>query len=445
MSATKPLRIIPGMAITVLTVLSIFSSYDQVDRIMNTRTITPTFVPDEATTTTTTSKDDKTDDKGTTTLSFPLLTKGGSAMSTAETNSPPKPALVAPWTRVITKDNGKTKLPRAFIFTEVVNLEDYAIKIKKYDEDEYSQLKSLLMNQICEKAKATTLPQKLSSADQGKCKADLQVWKCSTCTGKDGAWYVGSSLTGSVFGQTDQGNPPIHFPSSPAGYSENKDSGPPFYKQLEIIVPIAHEDDKLKVFVQRLAGTVRKFRENHQGKQVALRLLITRFKDESFPSEKDQADVEKTLESKAGFNPAKGDSIKFIPVNEIKFSRAKAINALHKAACHEKHCVLACTDVDMSIGVQFLRNALMYPFPGATAYFPIMWSEYNPETRELADKFYPNIKQYYFNEHHGYWRKWSFGMYAIAGSDANYLKMNEGFEGWGGEVCNDLVPFFLSK
>ena len=84
----------------------------------------------------------------------------------------------------------------------------------------------------------------------------------------------------------------------------------------------------------------------------------------------------------------KADEVVFVPVGMGddntapigEFSRAKAINALHRVAYHEDNTALAVVDVDLSIGPGFLRNALTYPFPQASAYFPIMWSEYNPET-----------------------------------------------------------------
>ncbi len=69
----------------------------------------------------------------------------------------------------------------------------------------------------------------------------------------------------------------------------------------------------------------------------------------------------------------------------------------------------------------------------ASAYFPIMFSAFDPESVELVDRVMPRIKRYEFSEHHGHWRKYSFGMYVVAGSDAARLSMDENFVGWGGE------------
>ena len=59
-----------------------------------------------------------------------------------------------------------------------------------------------------------------------------------------------------------------------------------------------------------------------------------------------------------------------------------------------------------------------------------MFSAYDPETVELVDQVMPKTKQNTHSEHHGHWRKYSFGMYVIAGSDAAKLSMNENFVGW---------------
>jgi len=66
----------------------------------------------------------------------------------------------------------------------------------------------------------------------------------------------------------------------------------------------------------------------------------------------------------------------------------------------------------------------------ASAYFPIMFSAYDPDSVELVDQFIPRNKRFTFSEHHGHWRKFSFGMYVIAGSDAPQLSMDENFVGW---------------
>ena len=59
-----------------------------------------------------------------------------------------------------------------------------------------------------------------------------------------------------------------------------------------------------------------------------------------------------------------------------------------------------------------------------------MFSAYDPESVELVDQFIPRTKRNTFSSHHGHWREFSYGMYAIAGSDVAQLSMDEKFVGW---------------
>jgi hypothetical protein len=326
--------------------------------------------------------------------------------------------VIAPWT-ILIKEGAHTH-PRSFIFTEVGKLDDYGLRLRKYDEEQRKYIKKELKDRLCHRAKKFAA----TKYDAQKCDQGMDLWRCTTCSEVDGGWYVASSVTGSVFGKADHNNH-IRFP--------HYNDGPFMFQQLDIVVPIAREDEKLEAFARHLGSSVRKFRESLQGRRVAVRLLITRFADEAFESEEAQTALQKKLIKRAELGRP-GDSVEFVNVAETAFSRAKAVNALHSAACHSQDCVLACTDVDMHITSHFLRNALTFAFPGASAYFPIMWSEFNPETKQLTDRFLPQSAPWIFTDHHGYWRKSSYGMYVIAGSDAKRLRMNEKFVGWGGEV-----------
>ena len=72
----------------------------------------------------------------------------------------------------------------------------------------------------------------------------------------------------------------------------------------------------------------------------------------------------------------------------------------------------------------------LFFFMKASAYFPIMFSAFNPESVELVDQLIPRNKHYTYSDHHGHWRKFSYGMYVLAGSDAARLSMDEKFVGW---------------
>lgn len=402
----KTRLIVYGVVITLSTLLSILSTYEKIDReaqIQDDESAMPQMIRRPP-------------------RSPPLIQKVQEVVAKVEPDIfkkiPPKP-VIAPWTRLIAK--GGHTYPRSFIFSEVTKLDDYGLRLRKYDDKQRKEIKESLQKRLCSRARRFST----TKYDARKCNQGMELWKCASCSEVDGNWYVASSVTGSVFGKAHQDNT-VRFPY----YND----GPFMYQQLDIVVPIAGQDDRLKSFALHLGSSVKKFRESLQGRRVAINLLITRFEFEEFENEAARDAFQSELIQNAELGRP-GDSVAFVTVGETAFNRAKAINALHAAACHNQDCVLACTDVDMQITSNFLRNALMFAFPGASAYFPIMWSEFNPETVKLADQFMTQSAQWKFTDHHGYWRKSSYGMYVMAGSDAKVLKMDEKFVGWGGEVC----------
>jgi hypothetical protein len=360
------------------------------------------------------------------------------------TNDVPLVSVVAPWTKMImdhapdvvnappgtTTHSIKT---RSFVFADVKQLDvDYGTPMTPLDQDEHKQIQKLLEKRLCLRSAKKTIHQQATQ----KCKRKVQILKCVSCTEQDGTWYSAVSQSATVFGrvmyENSNSSMTVHFP--------NYNDGPFMYESLDIAVPIAGQDDKLVQFAARLGPSIRQFRSGLLGAKVAIRLLVTRFPfDDPSPHAKDAAALEafrQNLTSATGLSDT-GDGVVFVPVgmdeNLPEFSRAKAINVLHQITHHNDRTVLAAIDVDLQVGPKFLRNALTFPFPQSAAYFPIMWSQYSPETVDLVDEFMPKLKQSKFSEHHGHWRKFSFGMYAIAGSDAARLAMDESFVGWGGE------------
>jgi hypothetical protein len=187
--------------------------------------------------------------------------------------------------------------------------------------------------------------------------------------------------------------------------------------------------------VTRLGNSIEKFRYGLFGTKITIRLLISRFPFDDPPPNTQQLEIfrQNLTAIMSGLSKShKNDQVVFVPVlnNDNEFSRAKAINALHNKADHRNDTALAIIDVDLSIGTKFLRNALTFPYPHASAYFPIMFSAYNPQSVDLVNEFMPQSKKWTYSDHKGHWRKFSFGMYVIAGSDAKHLTMNEDFVGW---------------
>jgi hypothetical protein len=352
-------------------------------------------------------------------------------------------SVTAPWTEV--KKNYRNKKsskanhvlssqPRSFVFAEIEKLDsEYGVPMSSYDKLQHQKIQGMLESRLCLRSNKQRHSTK-------KCKSNVEVLKCISCTEQDGTWYTAVSQTGAVFGKVEHepDDPTDNSSSSSASISiryPNYNDGPFMYRQLDIAVPIAGQDDKLRRFVKRLGNAVEKFRYGLFGTKITIRVLITRFSfDDPPPETKELEQFRQNLIAVSGLSSNKfADEIVFVPVIDSarnEFSRAKAINALHKAARHTDDSALAVIDVDLSIGTKFLRNALTYPFPQSSAYFPIMFSSYNPQSVDLVDRFIPQSKKWTYSEHHGHWRKFSFGMYVIAGSDAPHLTMNEDFVGW---------------
>ncbi len=417
-----------GIAIAISTVLSILSTYDRVDEVAQHFHEQAPLSP------------------ATQTLSLESNPNNLEPKILA-----PKP-VIAPWTKLMEID-GHT-YPRSFVFSEVRKLDDYGLKLRTYDESHRKKVQSLMEDRLCKRAGKFAA----TKYDANKCNQGIDLLKCSSCSELDGSWYTMSSVTGAVFGKAEQ-TASLRFPF----YND----GPFAYQQLDIAVPISGQDAKLKTFALHLGSSIKKFRQGLLGSRIAIRLLITRFQNEHFENQQAMEEFQSELIRRAELDRP-GDSVEFVAVEEPSFSRAKAVNVLHSVACHNDDCVLACTDVDMNINSRFLRNALLFPFPGAAAYFPIMWSEFSPDTVHLVDKFLTESAQWKYTDHHvslfldlhnakaiqshipcsifsfiycgiiskGYWRKSSYGMYAIAGSDAKRLSMDEKFVGWGGEVSS---------
>lgn len=349
-----------GIAIAISTLLSILSTYVRVDEEAHHIHLDARLPPS---------------------IQAPSL---GSITTLLESRNVPVKPVIAPWTKLIEND-GHT-YPRSFVFSEVRKLDDYGLKLRKYDEDHRKEVRRLMENRLCKRAQkfATT------KYDANKCNQGIDLLKCSSCSELDGNWYMMSSVTGAVFGKAEE-NSNLRFPY----YND----GPFVFQQLDIAVPISGQDSKLKIFALHLGSSIKKFRQGLLGSRIAIRLLITRFQNEQFESQQAMEEFQNELIRRAELDRP-GDSVEFVAVDQLSFSRAKAVNALHAVACHHDDCVLACTDVDMNINSRFLRNALLFPFPGAAAYFPIMWSEFNPATVDLVDKFLTEGAQWKYTDHH---------------------------------------------
>lgn len=292
--------------------------------------------------------------------------------------------VIAPWTKLVKK--GDKEYTRSFVFSEITRLDEYGLQVTTYDSDQRSQIQREMKSRLCARSKKFAT----SKYAAQKCDQRMDLLKCISCSELDGTWYSASSVTGAVFGHVGSESN-IKYPY----YND----GPFMYQQLDIAVPISGQDEKLYAFAEHLGSSVKKFREGLLGSRISIRLLITRFSFEQFASTTELEAFQSELTKSAALDRP-GDTVEFVVVEGAAFNRAKAINVLHAQACHDDDCAIAVMDVDMNISSQFLRNALIFAFPGASAYFPIMWSEYNPETVGLVDEFLTQSAKWKYTDHH---------------------------------------------
>lgn len=185
------------------------------------------------------------------------------------------------------------------------------------------------------------------------------------------------------------------------------------------------------------------------------RLIITRY---PLDTQKTEADFEVLHKELTQLTTLPLENIEIIRVGHdaldveefpLKFNRAHARNVLQDNACQVEACIVTAMDVDMQILPIYFHRALKNVIPVKQSYFPIVFSEYNPNTVQMVQDFlFPkerrNNKNHMgeeddtrmlppFSDHRGLWRDFGYGMYALAGSDVKRFRFDESFLGWGHE------------
>jgi hypothetical protein len=284
------------------------------------------------------------------------------------------------------------------------------------------------------------------------------------------------------------------------------------FHQVDIIVPASGQDDRLRLFAENLGVALKNFlswyederrpailrrlkqeeedqvspenndeededEEGNKSKEetekavsskdvnldLTFRFLITRYPQDKQKTDSEIQELQKELAQKANLsvdqihlirvgndddNEAPRDLKALWKKKKLRFNRAHARNVLHQNACHSEDCIVTAMDVDMQVLPSFFHTALRTPQPYTKAYFPIVFSEYNPWTVQLVqDYLYPPLSSDKkrkekeaahqllppFSEHRGLWRDFGYGMYVLAGVDAKRFQFNEQYQGWGHE------------
>jgi hypothetical protein len=217
--------------------------------------------------------------------------------------------------------------------------------------------------------------------------------------------------------------------------TENRSKG----LQFDILLPLFERDDNVRAFAARLKPTLKAYQRETETKAnvnvkriTTFRLLLTRYTQaeiNSIPQLKDQ------LVQILDLPP---DNIVMIPVHNEYFQRSSACNTLMASACHETNCLVARIDVDMHILPEFFVHSVDHIQTPKTAYFPIVWSEYNPQSVQLVQEYMdnqaaqrntPKQKLERYSDHRGHWRSYGTGMYVLSGPDAAHFKLDENFKG----------------
>ena len=143
------------------------------------------------------------------------------------------------------------------------------------------------------------------------------------------------------------------------------------------------------------------------------------------------------------------NSLSLIVLSE-KFSRS--IGCETGAAAHNDHDLLFFVDVDIAFTKEFLLRARLNTIQHKQVYYPIVFSEYDPDNpidalKNENLKYTNRVRANHFNFHRndGYWRQFGFGILATYYSD---LKRVGGFDksiiGWGKEDV-DLYEKFIKS
>ena len=98
------------------------------------------------------------------------------------------------------------------------------------------------------------------------------------------------------------------------------------------------------------------------------------------------------------------------------------------------NALLFLVDIDCSIDQNILHRIRCNTYQGKQAYFPIMFSQYNPKIVSLFNTTYGGNENEMFASNNGYWRASSYGQVALYKSDFDAVGgFNTDIRGWGKE------------
>ena len=136
----------------------------------------------------------------------------------------------------------------------------------------------------------------------------------------------------------------------------------------------------------------------------------------------------------------------------LQGSFQRAIAFQNAVSLFADNALLFLVDIDCSIDQNILHRIRCNTHQGKQAYFPIMFSQYNPKIVSLLNRTFQDNKYQRFSSNNGYWRLFSYGQVALYKSDFDVVGgFNTDIRGWGKEdtdfasrILNNRLGIFRS-
>ena len=316
-------------------------------------------------------------------------------------SKPPPGSLVAPWEQPPEREIRA----ESFILERV--REDSTYEAATFDRTyQLKLLNTAMRSTFCNDHPA-------SEKKDNNCELFWQ--KCTTCAA---AWYFtwwkNSNQQGRLFTRSAfvNGHGKVIPSVAPTVEVGN-------YK-VDILVPYACRPEKLIDFADRVS----ELRD-----LTYIRVVLTNFHCDKDVQYMPSSDLKSLLVEFIGFKRKNAVIVVDAKTKTEKFSRAKALNMLHRA-CDSTSMVVA-MDIDMQFDVGFLDRIRSFVNPGISMYFPIVWSTFNPTNVDRLAAFFAVDRAALSPQYRGIWRCFGYGIYAMYGEDAKKYMLSESFVTWG--------------
>lgn len=185
----------------------------------------------------------------------------------------------------------------------------------------------------------------------------------------------------------------------------------PENSHIYIILPLAGRADTFKRFASHLRNVCRD--------RSRFSLVVVFYE---LGTEEDSAIISTLKELKEEIN------VQVIEMGLTPFSRGVAL--ARGAASLEAYDLMFFTDVDMLFTCDTLDRIQLNTIRGVQVYFPIVFSEYSPETWSDNDRLLSDA--FHYGRRRGYFRHFGFGLVSIYRDDLDLVGgLNVNIQGWG--------------